>query len=400
MSVRHWIYSVIFGGGASKRIPGPQSLEPLDGKLTTRNVTDEVSLQISAVFACVRLLAETIAGLPLNFYELNTDGTKSLITDHPLHRLLNTRPNRYQTRVEFFETLVWQLAFHGNSYHRIDRRTDGSIISLLPFMTPQIQTTLELDGSITHIHNDGRQQKKYSDSEIWHNKLFGNGVVGMSPLGNARNSLGIAISAEDRVSRLANNGFKPSGILTIDKVLKKDQRKAIRDNFSDLVAGGNDALRILEAGMNYEQISMNPKDVQLLESRRFQIEDICRFFGVPSVLVNDTSGSTVWGSGIQQIITGFYKLGLRPYMERIEASITNWLLESNERAVIIPEFDFDQLLRGDVKQRHESYKIAIGTGVKTINECRKEEGLESVKGGNQTYLEQKLAPLGGKKNGS
>lgn len=386
---------MVFGGGASKRLPGPQQLEPSSGKLTTRTVDDETSLQISACFACVRLLAETIAGLPLNFYRQNSDGTKTIITNHPLQRLLNTRPNRYQTAVEFKETLVFQLAFHGNAYHRIDRNTSGQIISLMPFMTPQVQTKLEENGDITHIYNDGRTRKEFIAEDVWHNKLFGNGVMGMSPLAHARNSLGIAISAEDRVNTMANNGFKPAGILTIDKILKKGQREEIRKNFQDLVSGGNDALRVLEAGMKYDQISMNPKDVQLLESRRFQIEDICRFFGVPSVLVNDTSGTTVWGSGIQQIITGFYKLGLRPYLERIESSIVNWLLTPAERNVVIPEFDFDQLLRGDEKTRYEGYKIAVSSGVKTINECRKTEGLEPVSGGDDTYVQKQLVPLGG-----
>ena len=367
------------GFGASKRVSGVQRLDPASGRLTTRSVTPDTALQISSVFACVRLLAETIAGLPLNFYKLK-DGVKGDVVKHPLQELLSTSPNKYQTKVEFFETLVFQLAFHGNSFHRVDRNSVGNIVSLIPYMSPQMETVLDNNGTVRYRYSDGRKCHEFSEDKIWHNKLFGNGVIGMSPLEYARNSIGIAISAEDRVNTIANNNFKPSGILMIDKVLNPDQRKAVRENFSDLAEGGDDALRILEAGMTYQQISMNPKDVQFLESRRFQTEDICRFFGVPSVLVNDTSATTVWGSGIEQIITGFYKLGLRIYLERIEASLIKRLLKPEERRHILPEFDFDLLLRGDEKTRYETYATSIKGGVRSPNECRKEEGLPPIMG--------------------
>ena len=138
---------------------------------------------------------------------------------------------------------------------------------------------------------------------------------------------------------------------------------------------------------------MNPKDVQLLETRRFQIEDIARFFGVPSVLINDTAASTVWGSGVEQIVQGFYKLGLRPYLERYEASIKNSLLEPGERSQFDFEFDFNALLRGDEKTRFATYKEAVLNGLKTINECRKIEGLPSVEGGDVAYMQGQMTPI-------
>ena len=381
-----------FGLGATRRVPGVQHDEPLSGKLTTRSVTADTALQISSVFACVRILSETIAGLPLNFYRINSDGTRKKTTDHNLHRLLTTRPNRYQTRVEFWETVVMQLALHGNAYIRIDR-SGKNIVSLLPLMSQQVQVVLTDDGGVVYQYATGRAIIAYAQQSVWHIKLFGNGIIGLSPLEYARNSIGIAISAEDRVNALANSGFKPSGVLMIDKLLTPEQRKQIRAAFSDLAEGGNDSLRVLEAGMTYQQVSMNPKDVQLLESRKFQTEDIARFFGVPSVLINDTSASTVWGSGVSEIIRGFYKLGLRPYLERIEASISNWLIPVEDRASIVPEFDFDMLLRGDEKSRYESYQTAIRNGIKTINECRRDEGLSPQKGGDKPLILQQFVAL-------
>ena len=384
----------MFGWGASNRTPGIQTVEPTSGKLTNRSVNPDTAMQISAVFACIRLLSETVAGLPLNFYEQSRGGIRKQIHDHPLQHLLTKKPNRYQTNVEFFETLMYQYAFHGNSYHRIDRAKNGDIISLLPYMSPQVSVALSDSGNINYKYSSGRgPNEELPEDKMWHNKLFGNGVVGLSPLAYARNSIGIQVSHDDRVNSMANNNFKQSGVLMIDKILKKGQRDEIRKNFADLVTGGDDALKILEAGAKYQPTSMNPKDVQFLETRRFQTEDIARFYGVPSVLINDTTATTVWGSGIGQIITGFYKLGLRPYLERLETSIVNRLLTVTERGKIVAVFDFDQLLRGDEKTRYEGYKVAINSGVKTINECRRQEGLVDMPGGDVLRIQQQIVPI-------
>ena len=393
MSIWSSIWSTI-GWGASTRVPGSQMAAPGSGRLTTRSVSPDTAMQISSVFACVRLLSESIAGLPLNFYEMKAGGALVRVDNHPLQHLLTRKPNRYQTNIEFFETLVYQYALHGNSFHRIDRTTKGEVISLMPYMSPQVETKLQEDGSLHYEYSTGKGVAAIAEENMWHNKLFGNGVIGLSPLDYARNSIGIQISADDRVNSMANNSFKQSGVLMIDKVLKKEQREAIRANFKDLTEGGGDALKILEAGATYQAISMNPRDVQFLETRRFQTEDIARFFNVPSVLINDTTATTVWGSGIEQIVTGFYKLGLRPYIERIESSITNRLLVRKERGKIVQAFDFDQLLRGDEKKRYEGYKTAIGSGVKTINECRKQEGLVDYPGGDILRIQQQLVPVG------
>lgn len=385
-----WSSWSVFGSGQSKRVPGVQRLEPSSGRMTKRQVTDETALQLSTVFACVRLLAETVAGLSLNFFKVSPDGTRVLATDYSLFRLLSFKPNRYQTRVEFWETIIFQLAFRGNAYCAIERNGTGEIISLMPLMTAQVNPVLQNDGSVIYEYSTTKGVAVFAEESIWHLKLFGNGITGLSPLDHARNSLGIAISAEDRVNVLANSGFKPSGVLMIDKILKKEQRDQIREAFKDLADGGDDTLRVLEAGMTYQQVSMNPKDVQLLESRKFQTEDIARFFGVPSVLINDTSGSTVWGSGISEIIRGFYKLGLRPYLERIECSLSVRLINIKDRMTIVPEWDFDMLLRGAEKERYEGYNVAVRSGVMTPNECRKLEGLSPDKNGGKLYIDRQL----------
>ena len=379
-------------GIAGMREPGVQQASAGSNEVANVTVNEETALRLSAVWACVRLLSEAVGGLPINCYRINPDGTREPDDSHPLCQLFDTKPNRYQNRVEFFETMTMQIALHGNAYALI-KRSGKRIVSLTPLMAAQMEVELLNDGSVIYKYSDGVNVNIYSSDSIWHVKLMSNGIVGLSPLAYARNAIGVGISSEDRVKTLAKNGFKPTGILTIDKLLKPEQRDAIRQQFNGLIEGGNDSIRVLEAGMSFSQISMNPKDVQLLETRRFQIEDIARFFGVPSVLINDTTASTVWGSGVEQIVQGFYKLGLRPYLERYEASIKNSLIDPNDRSRYEFEFDFAALLRGDEKTRYETYKEAVLNGLKTVNECRKIEGLAGIDGGDVAYMQAQMTPL-------
>ena len=389
-----WYSSLLFGFGiAGRREAGVQQANAGSYNISNVTVNEDTALKLSAVWASVRLIAETIGGLPINAYRLMPDGTRILDNEHQLAQLFKNKPNRYQNRVEFFETMTMQLCLHGNAYAHIQRGTGGKVVSLLPLMAEQMEVNLLTDGSVVYRYNSGANLAVYAPESIWHLKLMSNGIVGLSPLSYARNSVGIGIASDDRVKALASNGFKPTGVLTIDKLLKPEQREQIRNQFADLASGSGDPLRVLEAGMAYQQISMNPKDVQLLETRRFQIEDIARFFGVPSVLINDTSASTTWGSGIEQIVQGFYKLGLRPYLERYEASIHNSLLSAADRRNYEFEFDFGALLRGDELTRFQSYKEAINAGFKTINECRQSEGLYPIEGGDRAYLQAQMTPI-------
>lgn len=388
-----WYSTLLFGfGRAGKREFGLQQANAGSYQVSNVTVNEDTALKLSAVWACVRLISETIGGLPVKGYKVDEKGIKTPDNDHPLSQLFNGKPNRYQNRLEFFETMAMQLAMHGNAYALIGR-TGGRIVSLLPLMAEQMEVSLLDSGDIVYRYTTGKDISVFSEKSIWHIKLMSNGIVGLSPLAYARNSVGIGIAGDDRVKALASNGFKPTGILMIDKLLKPEQREAIRNQFADLAQGAGDPLRVLEAGMTYQQVSMNPKDVQLLETRRFQIEDIARFFGVPSVLINDTNASTTWGSGIEQIVQGFYKLGLRPYLERFESSIQNSLLTAKERSEYMFEFDFQNILRSDEKTRFSTYKEAVMNGLKTINECRLEEGLAPLDGGDSAFMQAQMTPI-------
>lgn len=374
------------------RQPGLQTPAPMSyPSPSAAAVNFDTALSVSAWWAGCRLLSETVAGLPVRMYRVN-ESERTPDESHPLWYLLNVRPNRYQTKVEFFETLMLNLVTSGNAYIAIER-VGGRIVSLLPLMSAQMVTELMDDGNVVHTYYSGTSTRVYSADSIWHIKLFGNGVIGLSPLSYARNSLGIGIAAENRVGAVYRNGGKPTGVLMVDKLLTKEQRAQIRANLSELAEGNNDSLFVLEAGMKYESVSMSPQDIELLDSRRFQLEDVARFLGVPSVLINDTSGSTTWGSGVQQIIDGFYKLNLRPYLERLESGIRNHLMSEEDARRYAVEFDFDALLRMDQSTRFDGYGKGINSGVLTPNEARALEGWKPMDGGDALLVNGTMVPL-------
>lgn len=378
--------------GGPTRNAGLQTSVPLGGStVPAAAVNFDSAMQISAVFGAVRIISETIGSLPFNLYKKNAEG-RSVADDHPLHRVLTRRPNRYQTRVEFWESMALNLAISGNAY-AIIQRAGNRIVGLLPLSSSQVETSLLADGSVVHSYTDGMNVKVYGESSMWHIKLFGNAVIGLSPMAYARNSIGIAIAADNRVTKIFSNGAKPSGVLTIDKTLTKEQRAQVRANFSELEEGNEDRLFVLEAGMQYQQVSMTPQDVELLESRRFQIEDIGRFFGVPSILLNQTFGQSSLGSNVYEILSAFYKLNLRPYLEKIEESILRWLMTEEESKSFEAEFDFDSLLRADTMSRFQANREAINSGQLTPNEARISEGRSSLPGGEQLLIQGAMIPI-------
>ncbi len=352
-------------------------------------VTFSTAMQVSAFWASARLWTQISSTLPILFY--SDKDKKNLVTSGMLPELFAGKVNRYQTKIEFFQTFILNLVVHGNAY-ALKQFVGTRLVGLMPLMTSQMETKLLADGSIVHCYYSNSGVTVYADETIWHCKLFGNGLVGLSPLGHARNSIGISIASENRAGQTYRNGGKPSGVLTIDKVLKQEQRDQIRKEFKDLKEGNNDALMILEADLKYQTISMSPEDIQLLESRRFQIEDIARFMDVPSVLINDTQSTTVWGSGIAQIISGWHKLNLRPFLENIEESM-NIKLQPPGGERLYSEFNMNELLRHDLETRIKANAAAVNSAQMTPNEARADEGRKPMTGGDQLMIGANMIPI-------
>lgn len=382
--IRSW-----FGGG--RQHSGTQSTGPSGSAYPAAvTVTEESALQLSAVWACVRLLSQTVASLPLVVYRTTPNG-REVVEGHWFSDLMR-RPNKFQTRYEFWEHQIANLALHGNMYARIGRRA-GNVISLMPLNPLQVETKV-LDGRVAHIFSSDGDIAVLSSESVWHAKMNGDLVVGRSPIQFGAKVFAVAQAAEMQVSGIYANGGKPSGVLSLDRLLTPEQRAMARENFSSLTTGTDDRLLVLEQGMTFQAISLSPEDIELLASRRYQLEEICRWFGVPSVLVNDTSGSTTWGSGIQQIVAGFYKLNLRPYLEAIENSISTHLLtEEDIRSGIEVEFDFEGLLRADQQSRFDGYAEGIKNAILTPNEARRMEWLPALPGGDSLLIQGAMVPV-------
>lgn len=380
------------GGSGTARNAGDQISGPM-GYATPSpvEVNEDSAMQLSAVWACVRLLSETVASLPVNVYRKTATG-RELAPDHWLAVLMARKPNRYQTKVEFFETLMLNLALHGNAYAKITK-VGGKIRSLLPLMASQIETKLLADGSVVHLYHADGNVDVLSAESVWHVKLYGNGIVGKSPLAFGRNMFGIAQAAEQSVGKIYANGGKPSGVLSFDRLLTPAQRASVRENFATLTTGTDDRLLVIEQGMKFDAVSMSPQDIELLASRKHQIDEIARWFGVPSILINQNEGSTTLGSSTAEIISGFYKLNLRPYLERIEASVKTWLFTPEEANQYEFEFDFEGLLRSDLKSRLEGYRTAVAGTILTPNEVRRIEGWPRVEGGDVLLSQVNMTPI-------
>lgn len=380
------------------REPGVISTGMNGGIAAGHSINSDSALRLSAVWACVKLTAEAVGSMPLVMLKIEKDGSRTPVTDHPLINLINAGPNQWQTRNEFFETAVMSALLHGNSYNEILRDSKKRILTIKPLMPPQMVVNLNRSNGRKYDYTEGGVMRPLTQDQVWHIPLMpGNGVIGLSPIQYAARTMGIAMAAEDRVSTLAANGFKPTGVLMIDKVLKPEQREQIKKEFADLETGNGDPLKVLESSMTYQPLSISPKDAQLIETRGYQVEDICRFYGVPSVLVNDTSATTAWGSGIAQIKQGWYTLGLQPLLRKIAQSLWAWLLDPSERGQYEFRFDVDDFLRGSEADQITMFTGAITGKLLTIDEARdRYRGLRPLPNGvgSVMYDQSQMIPIG------
>lgn len=381
------------------RSTGPEGYKK--GKLTdfpkstsriASTATFDRAMTLSAVFACHKILAETVASLPLEMFLFDRNRQRSQEFDHQLARLFRNKPNDDQTCVEFKETLMLNL-INGNAYVR-KYYYHKELNQLVVINNASVEPKLNDQGKKEyHVKYFDGKKEILTDKEIWHLKLFGSGLVGMSPLAYGARSIGIGLAADDKVGRIMENGAKPSGALSTEKTLKKEQRDSLRQEMTDMVQGEDWFLPVLEGGLKFEQISLTPEDIELLSTRRFTVEEVCRFYGVPSVLINDTSGSTIWGSGIEQLVESFYRFGLRPYFERIEESARLNLLDRADWDLYEFEFKLKDLLRASFATRTTNNRVRIESAQATINEVRKEEGYGPVDGGDNLMMAANLITL-------
>lgn len=358
-------------------------------------VSDERAMQVSAVWSCVRLLAETVASLPLGLYRSDGNDRKPLEQNHPLYELLRRRPNLMMTPQEFREAMTCQLALWGNAYALISWIGDRPV-QLTP-MKPESVTPMRDGGEVTYHVATDKGITVLARKSVLHLKGFGtSGTVGLSPLAHARNVLGLTVSADKYAAASFANGGRPGGVLTLDRFLDAKQRETVRQLYGNLSATADNAgkLWVLEGGMKYESISIPPDDMQMLQSRQFQLGEIARIFRVPSHLINDTEKSTSWGTGIEQLNIGFLTYTLRPYLTRWESVLRDALISPEERDAIVIEHNVEGLLRADSQARASFYATMVQNGIMTRNQVRRLENWPAEPGADELTAQTNLAPLG------
>lgn len=367
---------------SSALVPGTAAIGP-DG-----------ALQISTVWACIERRATIIASLPLFVYLQQVDGMKQLARASRLYSLLHTSPNARMTPFEFWRAMVMNHDLRGNAYARIDRDAAGEAVALWPMPADQVSPYVLEDGSMVYEYVLSGDVAVLAAENVLHLKGLGNGTVGLAKLEFMRATTDEAAKSQQSAAQMFGNGGKPTGVLMVDGVLKPDQRDAIKRRFSEMTQGNTSRLYVLEASMKYQQLSISPEDQQLLETRRFTVEEICRWFDVPPVLVHH-SNVTTWGSGVEQIISGFHKFTIRPMLVSIEQAVTKRVLTSAQRARMSVEFSFEALLRGDTAARSTFYSTALQNGYMTRNEVRQLENLppDTGAGANTLTAQSNLLPL-------
>ena len=357
----------------------------------------DAAMQVSTVYACVSLLARVISSLPLMVYETMPDGRRKLARDSRLWMVLHSRPNDVMTPRDFWSTMIMHWAMRGNAYAQIIRDSSGDLISLWPLSPDQTEVFVDKNGQVAYKYQKDGQTYILGVNDVFHIKDIGNGLIGLSKLSFMSSSVKEATDTQKFATENAENYGKPSGILTVDHILKKDkngvnERDRIRQSLYDFRTGGSSKIVVLEADMKFNPVTLTPEESQLIENRRFSVEEICRWFGVPPVLIG-ASGATTWGSGISEITSGFVKFTIGPMLVSIEQALRSRVFTLDERMTMQAEFSLDALMRGDITSRYQAYATAVQNGFKTRNEVRQLENDEPVEGGDMLTAQTNLAPL-------
>ena len=360
-------------------------------------VTANGVLGLTTVWACINLLAGTSAALPLMVYRTDAAGARTLAKDHDLYRLLHDSPNSLQTALDFWEYQVAALELWGNAYARKIMMGDR-VVSLAPIPPDQVVVRRLGNGLLEYRWSeDGRSYVETSETVLHIRGFGGNPLGGMSTLSFGARAFGLALAIDNSAGSIFRNGVRPSGVLMMDGYAKSPEQRAelealLVQKFTGAMAAGRPM--VLEGGMKWEALTINPEDAQMLQSRAFSVEEICRLFGVPPFMIGHTEKSTSWGTGLEQQTLAFVKFSLARRLERIEQALSKQLLTARDRAEgIVIEFSLEGLLRGDSAGRASFYQSALTNGWMTINEVRALENMPPVPGGDVPRMQSQNVPI-------
>ena len=375
----------------------------MGGSSAGKNVNERSAMQMTAVYSCVRILAEAVAGLPLHFYRYKQDGGKERAIDNNLYHLLHDEPNKEMSSFIFRETLMTHLLLWGNAYAQIIRNGKGEVVALYPLMPNKMQVDRDENGELYYIYTRSSEEAKTMEGvtvyltprDVLHIPGLGfDGLVGYSPIAMAKNAIGLAIATEEYGAKFFANGAAPSGVLEHPGTIKDPSR--LRENWNSTFGGSANSgkVAVLEEGMKYTPISISPEQAQFLETRKFQIDEIARIFRVPPHMVGDLEKSSF--SNIEQQSLEFVKYTLDPWVIRWEQSLSRSLLNEDEKRKYFFKFNLEGLLRGDYESRMSGYATARQNGWMSANDIRELENMDKIPaedGGDLYLINGNMLPL-------
>ena len=367
------------------RTPGSSYSFFFGGTTSGKPVNEHTAMQMTAVYSCVRILAEAVAGLPLHLYKYTDNGGKEKALSHSLYFLLHDEPNPEMSSFVFRETLMTHLLLWGNAYAQIIRNGKGEVIALYPLMPNRMKVDRDSRGNLYYSYT------RYIDeapalngitvtlrpTDVLHIPGLGfDGLVGYSPIAMAKNAIGLAMATEEYGAKFFANGAAPGGVLEHPGTIKDPQK--VKDSWNMAYQGSGNAhkVAVLEEGMKYQQIGISPEQAQFLETRKFQINEIARIFRVPPHMVGDLEKSSF--SNIEQQSLEFVKYTLDPWVIRWEQAISRSLLSPSEKKEYFSKFNVDGLLRGDYVSRMNGYATARQNGWMSANDIRELEDLDRI----------------------
>jgi HK97 family phage portal protein len=357
----------------------------------------DAALQIDTVWACVRLNSQTPATLPFVLYQGDGEGNARLAKEHSVYRTIHDRPNLDMTAVEFWESQFACLLTWGNAFSVKMRGSQDQIVGLRPLRPDCVSVSPGPDGRPVYKHTFQGKAEIFTEDDILHLKGFSlDGFTGLSPIAQAANNLSTARAAERSAGSLFRNGMQPSGFLKAATYLNKTQRedaKGVLENYRGAMNTGK--VPLLEGGWEFVQITIPPEHMQLLQTRSFHVEQICRWFDTPPVLIgHHSSGQTMYGSGVEQVVLGWLATSLRSQLTRVEKAVTQALLTPDElRRGYYAEFKVEGLLRADSAGRAQFYASAAQNGWMKRNEIRAKENLPPDPHGDKLTVQSNLVPL-------
>ena len=374
------------------------------GTTSGKAVTERSAMQMTAVYSCVRILAEAVAGLPLHLYRYKEDGGKEKALDHPLYLLLHDEPNPEMSSFVFRETLMTHLLLWGNAYAQIIRNGKGEVIALYPLMPNRMVVDRDIHGQLYYQYTRSTEEAptmkgvtvNLPPSDVLHIPGLGfDGLVGYSPIAMAKNAIGMAIACEEYGAKFFANGAAPGGVLEHPGTIKDPQR--VRESWQSTFGGSGNSnkIAVLEEGMKYTPIGISPEQAQFLETRKFQINEIARIFRVPPHMVGDLEKSSF--SNIEQQSLEFVKYTLEPWLVRWEQSIQRTLFSPEEKKRYFAKFNVEGLLRGDYASRMSGYATARQNGWMSANDIRELENMDRIpaeEGGDLYLINGNMLPLG------